>query len=471
MAKAKSASAKKKSTKKKSTKTTSKKTKKTSKKKKSPTKIHWDKFPKPSPDDVATAINMKFGTHGPIMRAATDSWDASDLRRPSGIADLDIAHGGGLIAGKVHQFDGPDGIGKNFLLYQYFAEVQRNYGDDARLAMACFESLVDKQFAQTCGCKIAMSPYDIEVTQRARELRGEQPLTDEEIREALSVPGVGTFHVFEGQAEQVLDGIVEAVKANIFQIIGVDSWDAMITAADEDKDLEEARVVASSAGIQTRWSQKIYNAFNPIYRCPSCGYAPLGKRVTESATMNYKWFCPNETDKAKCGWSGLDPAIEVNETSVYCIRQVRARIDMSGRPIKGRPYESKGARALMHLNHLRTSMHAGKYLTNKSGQKLGKEVNWEITKAKSGAREGTAGQFLLYFGPTEVDKPKILLNQCLKHGIVTKGAGYFNVPDIDMERVQGENKFLGLIEREPQLMSSLRELLFIKAGLSHVRFV
>lgn len=427
----------------------------------------WDKFPKPNPQDVLRSINMRFGDSGPVIRSANEAWDVSDLRRPSGITSLDIQTGGGLVAGKVHQFDGPESVGKNYLLYRYFAQVQRTYGEDACLAMACFESFIDKHFAQMCGCKIAMSQYDVEVTQRARAERGETLLTEKEIQEALSCPGVGTFHIFAGTSERVLDGIIEAVSSNIYQIIGIDSWDSMLTAAEEKAQFDEVPQVASPATIQTRWAKKVLDAFNVVYRCPNCGYSPLEKKVTNYELMNFSYNCPH------CQWKGLDPAHEINQTTVYCIRQVRAKLSMGGKTY-GRPYKSDGAYALQHLNHIRVSLHPGPPVRDGT-VKIGKEVNWEVTKAKAGAREGAAGTYTLFFDPIEVDVAGDMFAQCLKYGVIrTLPQGWFEVPEIEVDekplRIHGKEKVIKEIENEPDLSDELRHLLYIKAGLSHVRF-
>jgi hypothetical protein len=357
--------------------------------------------------------------------------------------------------------------GKNYMLYRYFAQAQKNYGERACLAMACFESFIDKHFAQTCGCKIAMSEYDVEVTQRTRESKGEPPLNKEEIEEALSCPGVGTFHIFAGPAESVLDGIIEAVSSNVYQIIGIDSWDSMLTAAEDRATLEEIPQVASPATIQTRWAKKVLDAFNVVYRCPKCGYCPIEKKVTNYEMMNFNWVCSN------CEWKGLDPDSEVNETTVYCIRQVRAKLQM-GCKVYGRAYKADGAYAIQHLNHIRVSMHPGSSV--KDGDvKIGKEVNWEISKAKAGAREGMTGSFTLFFDPVEIDVAGDMFAQCLKRGVIQQlPQGWLEVPEIEMDgkplRVHGKDKFISMIESEETLVEELRQLLYVKAGLSHVRF-
>jgi len=426
-------------------------------------------FPKPDTDQLVQEINMKFGDNGPVMRSAKEAWDASDLRRPCGIMSLDLAAGGGLVAGKVHQIDGPESTGKNYLMYRYFGQLQNHYGDDACLAMACFESFVDKHFAQMCGCKIAMSHYDIEVTQRGRKRRGEEPLTAAEIKEAMNCPTVGKFYIFEGASEGVLGGIVDAVKSNAYQMIGIDSWDAMMTFQEETTPLGETPQVASPASLQTRWSKQILDAFNPTFRCPECGYSPLEKNVINSKTLNFKYICGN------CKWSGLDPFTEVNETTLYCIRQARAKLNLSGGKSYGRAYKSDGAFALQHLNHIRISLHAGQALRDKK-VKIGKEVNWEVAKAKAGAREGRIGAFTLYFDPLEVDVQGDLLAQCLIYNVIlSEGSGRYSIPTIEDAdgnaiSVHGKESLLQLMEQSPELMVELRDQLYIAAGLGHVRF-
>ena len=423
----------------------------------------WERFPKPDPKQVALAINMRFGNNGPIIRPASEAWSAFDLRRPNGIPSIDLATGGGLPAGGVCQIDGPESTGKNYLLYRYFAEVQRHYGERSCLAMACFENFVDKHFAQMCGVKVAMSQYDIDVTQRARKLRGEDPLTKKEVEEAMLCPGVGEFHIFEGPAENVLDGIVYAVEHNIYQVIGIDSWDMMLTGAEDVASLDETPQVASPAMLQTKWSKKILDALNPVYRCPGCARAPLSKKVTDSNKINYKYECPD------CGWKGLEPEVEVNETTVIAIRQSRAKLDLGGGKVYGRKYDSKGAYALQHVNLIRLSLHPGQNIKVKE-VKVGKEVNWEITKGKAGTHEGATGSFQLYFDPLEVDTASDLLAQCIRHKVIEKreGARYV-VPEIEMDPVHGEEKMINLIESEPDLVKTLKELLNVHAGLAHVR--
>jgi len=423
----------------------------------------WNKFPKPTPDEVIRDINMRYGDYGPVVRSANNAWDVSDLRRPSGIPSLDIAAGGGLIAGKVHQFDGPEGIGKNFLLYKHFAEIQRRYGDKSCLGMACFESFVDKQFAQQCGCKISMSEYDVAVSQRARKRRGEPPLTKEEIKEAISCEKVGAFHIFDSDTESVLDGLVKAASTNIYQMIGIDSWDAMITAQEETSDLDEIPQIASSSMLQTRWGKKILDSLGPVYRCPKCGHLPVSKKVINSNEGKYHYTCGKCSD-----WKGLYPAVEINETTIYCIRQVRAKIRTTGK-VMGRPYDATGARMLNHLYHIRVSMHPGPFIKMKSDEIIGKEINWEIRKAKGGAREKAKGAFNLYFSPLEADVVTDLIDLSRKLGLIEgDGSGHYKVLG---KNIHGKGKLISELENNRELFDSLLDKAYIDSGLAHVRFI
>ena len=243
-----------------------------------------------------------------------------------------------------------------------------------------------------------------------------------------------------------------------------------MTFQEDDAVLGETPQVASPASLQTLWSKKVLDAFNPVFRCPNCGWSPLDKKIINSATINYKRTCPN------CNWSGMEPATEVNETTVYCIRQVRAKIDIGGGgKTYGRKYKTGGAHSLQHLNHIRVSMHPGQYVRDNKKTKIGKEVSWDIAKAKAGAREGQTGMFTLYFSPLEIDVQGDLLAQCLVSGVIESlGQGRFSAPTImadgDPWTVHGKENLLAQLEDDPELFQLVLEELYIKCGLGHVRF-
>jgi len=421
-------------------------------------------LPKPDVTEVIHRINMVHGQVGPVIQRARNTWNTFDLRRPSGIMSIDIATGGGLPSCGLSQLDGTEGVGKNFLIYHYMAECQRLYGDRACIAMASLETPMDKRFAQKCGVQIAMSAYDIEVENRARRKRGESPMDNLEVREARDTPGMGEFLVLDqGGSENIMNGIIELVGHNICQIIGLDSWDAVQTYLEREKSLGEHAQRASVAQLQTFFAKKLSDEGLPaIYRCADCSFAPLKQNISDVKALRYTWVCPN------CQWSGLEPVVELNETTLIAIKQVRGKMDTFGKG-KGRPYGTGGAHALRHQNLVRLTLYPGARIPESSSKpKIGKEVNWEITKGKCGCHEGAKGTFKLYFDKMQVDVYDDLLAQCTRHKVVTLGGSYYKADCLEV-RVKGRDQFLRLIEENPDYWDILRDRLYIETGLSHVR--
>ena len=422
-------------------------------------------FERQDPHELMHYINMEFGSSGPVVRPAASSWNAFDLRRPSGISSLDVAMGGGLPAGGLSQLDGPESTGKNFALYLHMAECQRIYGKASCMAMVSLETAMDKHFAQKCGVLVAMSPYDIGVENRARKRRGQPPMSDSEIREAMDMPTVGEFMILDqGPAEKILDGMVEVIKSNACQIVGVDSWDSILTYQERDTPLGEFAQQASNATLETKFTKKMDDALAAIFRCPECGAAPLGQKKVSESGRSYNWHCPS------CRWKGLDPAVEVNETTIIAIRQVRGKRSAPGQKVFGRPYESKGSHALRHANLIKLSLHPGQRIPKDTKkEKLGKEVNWEVEKGKCGCHEGARGTFSMYFDTMSVDVYTDLVRTCMRYGVIEQGGGYYKIPHLDM-RLLGKEKLLQRVEESPELWDGLRDQLYIEADLAKVRF-
>jgi len=424
-------------------------------------------FARKSPREVMNYINMEFGTTGPVVRPASASWNSFDLRRPSGITSLDLAVGGGLPAGGISQLDGPESTGKNFLLFLHMAECQRIYGKASCLAMVSLETAMDKRFAQKCGVQVAMSPYDIVVENRSRARRNQPPMSDSEVREATETPTIGEFMILDqGPVERILEGLVEVIKSNTCQIVGVDSWDAVLTHQERETRFGEFAQRASGATLETQFTKKMDDALSAIYRCPACGAAPLSNRATDKATNRYKYYCPSGT----CGWGGLDPAVEVNETTIIGIRQVRAKQAQGGMPAFGRKYQSVGSHAMKHANLIKLSLHPGARLPKETDKpKIGKEVNWEVEKAKCGCHEGARGTFSMFFDTMSVDVYSDLVTTAARLGVITQGGAYYRIPHLDM-KVNGKPKLIELIEEQPDLWNEIRDRCYVEGGWPGVRF-
>lgn len=366
-------------------------------------------IPRSDPNLLIRTLQAVLGGEGVVIQRANEVEGRMDLRRPSGIPSLDIACGGGLPAGGLSQIDGPEGVGKNLLLNHYFAENQRIYGDDSNIFMLCLEFNYDKFFGRACGVQVGLSDYEVRAEGRRRHVAGEPTLHQDEIDELRREKG--NFHIFRGSAaEKLLDGVVDAVRINSYQVGGIDSWDAMLTVADEEKDLIDAAKVADASGIQTRWMRKVQAALTPQKICPVCYARPLGFKSRET---NYKYECPNQD----CGWSGQDPYMWENETTLIGIRQVRANLQRA--TMRSREYKVGGAWALKHGKLIDIQLRRGEIIKDpKTDEHIAKEIHWEITKGKAGTHEGKRGTYSLSFDPLRINVSKDTVNYCLQHDII-----------------------------------------------------
>lgn len=445
------------------------KKKKTTKRPKKADTRHIDpsSIPRQDPDLLIDALQA-LGGEGVVIQRGIEMEGRMDLRRPSGIADLDVACGGGIPAGGLSQIDGPEGVGKNLLLNHYYAQNQKIHGDDSNIFMLCLEFNYDKMFGRACGVQVALSPYEIEAIGRKMHHEGVE-LTAEDVEDLQTQ--IGKFHIFRGaNSERLLDGVVEAVRLNSYQIGGIDSWDAMLTVADEEKDLEESAKVADASNVQTRWMRKVQSALTPQKICPECFSRPLGfKRFGKN---NYKYSCPDDG----CKWEGKDPYMWENETTLIGIRQVRANLNRAN--MRSREYKVGGAWALKHGKLIDIQLRPGEFTRDKTtGEKICKEIVWEITKGKAGTHEGKKGMYKYYYNPPEIDIASNLVALCVSRDILKYEAKKW-VVKFDAETTLTEDQmvfgsretFQRAVEDDPEFASELRRIALVKAGLGYVRY-
>lgn len=432
-------------------------TKKTAKKSKR-------QVPRVDTDALTEELQARFGGEGVVIQRASELETRYDLRRRSGIPSLDIACGGGLPAGGLSQIDGPEGVGKNFLLNCYFHQAQRIYGNDFCGVMLCLEFPFDKWYARACGFKVPLSSYELDVENRRRQECGEPLLTREEISELTEE--IGKFYILRGpEAERLLDSVVEYIRSNSVQIIGVDSWDSMLTS-EEDRDLEDAAKVADASNIQTRWMKKVQGALTPIKKCPECYYYPL--EFKRFGSGNYKYYCKNDD----CKWEGKKPYNHENETTIIGIRQVRSNLNRMG--MRQREWKVGGAWALKHGKLIDVQLRPGEIARDKTTRvKISKEINWELIKGKAGTHEGKVGMYKYYFDPPEVDFCSDMVNWCKQSKVIQYSAKkwHIHLPGAD-ESLQfaSAEKLQRAVEDNPDLQRTLWQAMLRAANLDHVRY-
>jgi len=418
-------------------------------------------------DELLAGIQADLGSTGVMLQRGRELEGRFDLRRPCGIPALDIATGGGLPAGGLSQIDGPEGTGKNLLIYHYFAKVQKLYKENTRIFMLCMEFPFDKMFAYKVGFRVPFSDYEIGVEQRGRKERGEEPLTKKEVEALQDDTDTGVFVIPRGgSAEGNLEAVVQLISSNKFQLGAIDSWDSMLTAPEEETPLGEDPRIASPASVQTRWMKKVQGALAPKKLCHEC--RSLDIEFKKTANGGWGYYCSDKN----CGWKGRDPFLEENETTIIGIRQVRANLHKMG--MHSRDWKVGGSHALKHGKLVDIQLRPGEQLKDKDGTRIGKEIVWEITKGKAGTHEGKTGSFKYYFEPPEVDVDLDFFGYCLANGIITKAGTSIYAIDLQnlsdkQYKFKGQGEVLEALADDPELKNMLWRLMLRQANLAHIR--
>jgi RecA/RadA recombinase len=336
------------------------------------------------------------------------------LRRPTGLASLDICLGGGFPAGGSIQIGAKDGVGKNALTLQTLAMNQRIYGKESAVAWCPTEVKFDKPFAHMFGVAVPMSTEEVAQYATAREGLGYPPMSKDELK--MCKRSVGTFVVIDqGSTAQRLDAVAQLVQSNAFQIIVIDSVAAILTNQRDDTPLDEFAQQSSEAFLLSEWQKKMYGAYN--------------------------------------SGSPRDP----NYTTTIMINQVRAKRNRKG-PFD-RDWEIKGAHALRHAKLGDIVLSRGEILVSTEKQKedpedltarkkvkhqIGKKVRWEIAKGKAGFHEGPKGM-VEYHYDTGFYIEKDLVDTAFGLGLIVQvkqGTYALITPDGEVvEEVRGRKGF------------------------------
>jgi RecA/RadA recombinase len=381
-------------------------------------------------DAVIARVNKEMKQN--VIRRADEASSSYLLRRPTGITSVDIALAGGFPASSSCVIVGPDGAGKDYLLWRTCAEVQKLYGEDFAMAVYLTEFRVDKKYMRDiCGFKIAMSDEELDEQDAAREDIGLPVLTAEE-RERYKEQ-VGRIYLIYGvTAEEGFDAIMDIISSNGCQIVAVNSIGFLQTEAKEEqesfKDFAQQR---NEAILISKFLPKLAMVLNRDL--------PNGER---------------------------------NETTLLLLNQVRSKDNqgprMPGRPTLDRDKYRPGAEAyaLKHGKAIELIIHNGKVHYDEVAQmKIGREKNWELNKGKLGTHEGIKGTFD-YFYEDGADIIGDLVKTCKSYEIFEMNGAWvsFEHPEHGF-KVMGEDRARMHIQERPELVELLRDACFRKAGI------
>lgn len=378
---------------------------------------------------LISSINTQFKGRA-IVRSGADITNVFILRRPTGITSLDLAIGGGLPAGGLTQIIGKFSAGKTYLTNRIMAQVQENYGEESALSVNMTEQRYDKAFAKwKCGVRIAMSEAEIATYEYINQQNGLPPFTPEQLAWLRDQVGFFTESV-ASTAEQLLEVAVQQVESNLFQFVGIDSFGALLTAAEAEHDEGlEGKHRGGAAMVVTQFMHRLHAALN----------------------MPDKYGRPNTT-------------------TVVGINQYRDNVNAGP---YGNPMKVAGGHSLAHGKLLDIHVEQGKRHVVEVGSTkriVGKEINWEIMKGKAGCHDGPKGSYGFYFGEHGygfgVDIYTDLLVAGLQTGAIQQQGAWYS---FEGERLgQGKENVAVHLHQHPHILQAIRKEIFKLAGLNFI---
>ncbi len=350
------------------------------------------------------------------------------LRRPTGITSLDVGIGGGMPAGGLTQIIGVDGAGKDYIANRTIANLQATYGENAAVLTSMTELSYDKVYAKKCGVRIAFTKEEIE----AWEMALGRKFTADEKKWALDQ--VGTFHqLMAAKAEELLEATVQCIESNLYQIVIINSFGAMLPESELDADNGLAdKHYGGSASTIGAFVRRLHAALN----LPDARGNP-------------------------------------NLTTVIGINQVRENL---GQDAKWNPFRTAGGRQLKHGKLVDIMLQArSKIWLPGSDNKvaIGKEIHWEILKGKAGCHDGPKGVYPFYYGEHGygfgADVCQDLIAVAVSQGIIQMSGAWLSYDDGKVSvKGQGAVKFAHELASIPGAFDTVRKRCFDQLKINFI---
>lgn len=378
------------------------------------------------------------------MRSARSYQTPYNLRRPTGVLGLDLALRGGFPAGGASQIYGPRSTGKTHLAFRVAGEVQKNYGNNAIVALGMSEGRADVGFARSAGFCMAYSEEKIKELEGIRVNKGLPKFTAEEradlrmqIGEVLFLHGSTGGDMLQSTIEVLTD------MGSACQLILIDSLGSLLTP-DQDKGKVSDRQYGGSSGIITTWQTKV----QPLYI--------------------------NDQPDGSC-----------LETTILGINQVRALI---GGPSPNMTRPAAGAKSWEHaqLNSIELKRGEPLWADTKHTKQAGHIVKWSIKKGKAGTHDGLKGEYdwrhildsepifwkdVLEVGKSyAIDVVQDLVESAISVGVISRAGSWLTWADEEnrvIAKAQGADKMADIIQDEDEeLEERLRKACLDAADLT-----
>lgn len=386
---------------------------------------------------VITAINeagwKENKDRGPLIMRATEANCSYLLRRPTGILSLDINLAGGFPASAPSVIVGPDGVGKDFLLWQTCAHVQKIYGAAFSMAVFLTEFKPDKGQMRMAGLQVGYSEEEIVELQEARFHLGAPPLTEQEVKDLRRQ--IGDIVIISGvTAEEGFDALTTLLAANVCQIIAVNSIGFLQTQVKEETEsYEDNPKQSSEAQLLSRVAPKFALTMNS-----------LGTK---------------------------------NETAIFLVNQMRSKRDLQ-RPKPGKILQARDklqpasqAMAMRHGMAIELTLHKGNVIWDDVEKKaMGRTVQWDLTKGKLGTHDGPKGSYD-YNYDDGIDFVADIAATCVRHNVLEQSGAWYqykHAKDSNVGfRVQGIEAVRYILRNQPEVAAAMRQDCLIAAGISY----
>ena len=342
------------------------------------------------------------------------------VRRPTGIASIDVEIAGGWPSAAISNLWGPPGVGKTWLSWRTLAMQQQIWGDEFFCVYVSLGVFPDLAFARMHGLKIPYASEDEKDVFRKTyyNIHGSPP-TEGEVEAAGEK--VGNLEILFANAytkgsdkndkpmERLLQTTVNVSKTRACQMIVVDDVGGMPTKH-RLKDLWEKKETktADYATLLTQWVQRL----------------ALTMQLIEEG---------------------------FNATSILAVSQVRIRV---GSTFGG--YIPVSSQCMDHLVATGVSIKRG---TEAAKEAVGpRNVKWHVFKGKFGHGDGARGEYV--FIPTiGMDFVEDLLNTAVKFKVVTKKASMYEFEDT---KAHGAESMKVKMEEDRELYDGIYKTLMEK---------
>ena len=213
-------------------------------------------------------------------------------------------------------------------------------------------------------------------------------------------------------AESLLSAVIRLIKSNKLHLVIINELGSGETKDNVVKDLHEDARIATWASLMSDFCRKFYSA------------------------MRY----PDEEGNP-------------NQTTVLMINPVRA--NMNAHTSRYSPYVQGGGYALKHAKAIDIHLRAGQIIKAGRSEKIGKVINWKISKGKHGVSEGAEGSYNFMFDKG-VDLVADLVNAAKAYGVVRSSGPVYYVLDYEDKIKGGIDGVVEMVKKSPSLQEEIR---------------